>query len=168
MIRSREGKPCICPWVVVVMWGGLEPFQDFLFTITNQARFGVDENTVSFSLTDGSGMESGSTPTSSQPTSGNGVVSQPKKIRGIGFGDIFREGSVTLKPRLPSPEEKEEKKEKVSVTNSANKLKLLFLSICWSCITCAVFGTEKTDVSPYGSSFHSHRGLQLNWFGKWN
>uniref|UniRef100_A0A3Q3WPU4 Osteoclast-stimulating factor 1 n=1 Tax=Mola mola TaxID=94237 RepID=A0A3Q3WPU4_MOLML len=51
------------------------------------------------------------TPTSPQPASGNGVIAQPKKIRGIGFGDIFREGSVKLKVRLPSPES-EEKKEK--------------------------------------------------------
>lgn len=63
---------------------------------------------------DGSGMESSTTSTSPQPASGNGVVAQPKKIRGIGFGDIFREGSVKLKVRLPSPET-EEKKEKVSV-----------------------------------------------------
>lgn len=64
-------------------------------------------------------MESNATPTSPQPASGNGVVTQPKKIRGIGFGDIFREGSVKLKVRLPSPET-EEKKEKVSVMQSRN------------------------------------------------
>ncbi|XP_040919903.1 CD2-associated protein isoform X3 [Toxotes jaculatrix] len=61
--------------------------------------------------TDGSGIESTTTPTSPQPASGNGVIAQPKKIRGVGFGDIFREGSVKLKVRLPSPE-KEEKKDK--------------------------------------------------------
>lgn len=61
-------------------------------------------------------MESTATPTSPQPASGNGVIAQPKKIRGVGFGDIFREGSVKLKVRLPSPET-EEKKEKVSDTN---------------------------------------------------
>lgn len=63
---------------------------------------------------DASGMESATTPTSPQPSSGNGVIAQPKKIRGVGFGDIFSQGSVKLKPRLPSPD-KEEKKEKVSV-----------------------------------------------------
>ncbi|XP_071334653.1 CD2-associated protein isoform X2 [Trachinotus anak] len=61
--------------------------------------------------TDGSAVESAATPTSPQPTSGNGVIAQPKKIRGVGFGDIFREGSVKLRVRLPSPD-KEEKKDK--------------------------------------------------------
>lgn len=54
------------------------------------------------------------TPTSPSPASGNGVIAQPKKVRGIGFGDIFSEGSLKLKVRLPSPDT-EEKKEKVSV-----------------------------------------------------
>ncbi|XP_026884016.2 CD2-associated protein isoform X1 [Electrophorus electricus] len=44
------------------------------------------------------------------PYPGNGVIAQPKKVRGVGFGDIFREGSVKLKVRLTS--ENEEKKEK--------------------------------------------------------
>ncbi|CAN9507617.1 unnamed protein product [Ophioblennius macclurei] len=61
--------------------------------------------------TDGSAVEGSATPTSPPPTSGNGVIAQPKKIRGIGFGDIFKEGSVKLKPRLHSLET-EEKKEK--------------------------------------------------------
>ncbi|KAF7690062.1 CD2-associated protein isoform X1 [Silurus meridionalis] len=47
-------------------------------------------------------------PTSPYP--GNGVIAQPKKIKGVGFGNIFREGSVKLKPRLSS--DSEEKKEK--------------------------------------------------------
>lgn len=62
---------------------------------------------------DGSAVDSAVTPTSPLPPSGNGVVAQPKKIRGVGFGDIFREGSVKLKVRLPSTET-EEKKERVS------------------------------------------------------
>ncbi|XP_066533446.1 CD2-associated protein isoform X2 [Hoplias malabaricus] len=44
------------------------------------------------------------------PQAGNGVIQPPKKVKGVGFGDIFREGSVKLKVRLPS--ESEEKKEK--------------------------------------------------------
>lgn len=66
---------------------------------------------------DGSGMESTAAPTSPQPASGNGVIGPHKKIRGVGFGDIFREGSVKLKVRLPSPET-EERKERVSVTQT--------------------------------------------------
>lgn len=63
--------------------------------------------------TDGSGKEALLLPTPIHPSPGNGVIAQPKKIRGVGFGDIFREGSVKLKARLPSTEG-EEKKDKVS------------------------------------------------------
>ncbi|XP_063078791.1 CD2-associated protein isoform X2 [Engraulis encrasicolus] len=44
------------------------------------------------------------------PHSGNGSKAQPKKIKGVGFGDIFSQGSVKLKARTPS--EADEKKEK--------------------------------------------------------
>ncbi|CAJ1077614.1 CD2-associated protein isoform X2 [Xyrichtys novacula] len=70
--------------------------------------------------TDGSGVESTTTPTSPQPAQGNGVA-QPKKIRGIGFGDIFKEGSVKLKARLPSPERDEKKERPISSLPSAAK-----------------------------------------------
>lgn len=59
-------------------------------------------------------MDASGTPTSPPPASGNGVITQPKKVRGIGFGDIFSEGSLKLKVRLPSPDT-EERKERVSV-----------------------------------------------------
>ncbi|MBN3314375.1 CD2AP protein, partial [Atractosteus spatula] len=49
------------------------------------------------------------------PVSDNGVVAQPKKVRGVGFGDIFKEGSVKLKVRLPSSESEEKKSEKVKI-----------------------------------------------------
>ncbi|KAF5894678.1 CD2-associated protein, partial [Clarias magur] len=49
-----------------------------------------------------------SSPASPHP--GNGVITQPKKVKGVGFGNIFRAGSVKLKPRLSS--DSEEKKDK--------------------------------------------------------
>lgn len=36
---------------------------------------------------------------------------QPKKIRGVGFGDIFKEGSVKLKTRLSSNESEDKRPE---------------------------------------------------------
>ncbi|XP_012378512.2 CD2-associated protein isoform X2 [Dasypus novemcinctus] len=57
-------------------------------------------------------------PTSPLPSLGNGnetapgPVAQPKKIRGIGFGDIFKEGSVKLRRRISSNETEEKKTEK--------------------------------------------------------
>ncbi|XP_006882187.1 PREDICTED: CD2-associated protein [Elephantulus edwardii] len=57
-------------------------------------------------------------PTSPLPSQGNGTetatgpIAQPKKIRGIGFGDIFKEGSVKLRTRTSSNEIEEKKTEK--------------------------------------------------------
>ncbi|KAG2468704.1 MEP1A protein, partial [Polypterus senegalus] len=48
----------------------------------------------------------------SSPVPGNEAVAQPKKIRGVGFGDIFKEGSVKLKSRLPSTDCEEKKLDK--------------------------------------------------------
>ncbi|XP_051908952.1 CD2-associated protein [Hippocampus zosterae] len=51
---------------------------------------------------DGHGAENiMTTPSSPPPASGNGAIVQPKKIQGIGFGDIFKEGSVKSKVRIP-------------------------------------------------------------------
>ncbi|KAF7485164.1 CD2-associated protein [Marmota monax] len=57
-------------------------------------------------------------PTSPLPSPGNGnetasgSIAQPKKIRGIGFGDIFKEGSMKLRTRISSSETEEKKTEK--------------------------------------------------------
>ncbi|XP_032367293.1 CD2-associated protein isoform X2 [Etheostoma spectabile] len=80
-----------------------------------------DANDTALDETDESGMESAPTPTSPQPASGNGVIAQPKKIRGVGFGDIFREGSVKLKARLPSSETEEKKARPIPSLPSAAK-----------------------------------------------
>ncbi|XP_013012306.1 CD2-associated protein [Cavia porcellus] len=56
--------------------------------------------------------------TSPLPSPGNGgetapgTVPQPKKIRGIGFGDIFKDGSLKLRTRTSSSETEEKKSEK--------------------------------------------------------
>lgn len=57
-------------------------------------------------------------PTSPVASPGNGSEAgsgpaQPKKIRGIGFGDIFKEGSVKLKTRLSINESEDKKQDKV-------------------------------------------------------
>ncbi|KAK2113818.1 SH3-domain kinase binding protein 1 [Saguinus oedipus] len=63
-------------------------------------------------------------PTSPLPSPGNGSetapgsVTQPKKIRGIGFGDIFKEGSVKLRTRTSSSETEEKKPEKPLIIQS--------------------------------------------------
>ncbi|XP_027457004.1 CD2-associated protein isoform X4 [Callorhinus ursinus] len=62
--------------------------------------------------------------TSPLPSPGNGSetapgsVTQPKKIRGIGFGDIFKEGSVKLRTRTSGSEIEEKKTEKPLVIQS--------------------------------------------------
>lgn len=63
-------------------------------------------------------------PTSPLPSPGNGSeiapgsVTQPKKIRGVGFGDIFKEGSVKLRTRTSSSETEEKKPEKPLIIQS--------------------------------------------------
>uniref|UniRef100_A0A3P8W1H6 Osteoclast-stimulating factor 1 n=1 Tax=Cynoglossus semilaevis TaxID=244447 RepID=A0A3P8W1H6_CYNSE len=68
-----------------------------------------------------SGTELTGTPPAPQSTSGNGVIAQPKKIRGVGFGDIFQGGSVKLRARLPSPESEDKKDKPVPSLPSATK-----------------------------------------------
>uniref|UniRef100_A0A8C5MJ83 CD2 associated protein n=1 Tax=Leptobrachium leishanense TaxID=445787 RepID=A0A8C5MJ83_9ANUR len=57
-------------------------------------------------------------PASPAPPSGNGLeanlspIAQPKKVMGVGFGDIFKEGSVKLKPRISNVEPDGKKLEK--------------------------------------------------------
>ncbi|XP_028334311.1 CD2-associated protein isoform X2 [Physeter macrocephalus] len=64
----------------------------------------------------------GSTSPLPSPGNGNetapGSVMQPKKIRGVGFGDIFKEGSVKLRTRTSSSETEEKKPEKPLITQS--------------------------------------------------
>ncbi|XP_069559167.1 CD2-associated protein isoform X1 [Brachyistius frenatus] len=81
----------------------------------------TESNDAAADETDGSGVESAATPTSPPPASGNGVIAQPKKIRGVGFGDIFREGSVKLKVRLPSPDTEDRKDRPIPSLPSAAK-----------------------------------------------
>lgn len=51
-------------------------------------------------LPDSSGMEVATTPTSPQPASGNDPVRHPPKGPRLGFGDIFKDGSGKLKPKV--------------------------------------------------------------------
>ncbi|XP_037375747.1 CD2-associated protein isoform X2 [Talpa occidentalis] len=63
-------------------------------------------------------------PTSPLPSPGNGSdtppgsITQTKKIRGIGFGDIFKEGSVKLRTRTSNSEAEEKKTEKPLIIQS--------------------------------------------------
>ncbi|XP_067097097.1 CD2-associated protein isoform X2 [Osmerus mordax] len=68
--------------------------------------------------TEGGGRETLAPPTSPQPPGGE---AQPKKVRGVGFGDIFREGSVKLKVRLPSADTDERKDKPIPSLPSAAK-----------------------------------------------
>ncbi|XP_051881133.1 CD2-associated protein isoform X2 [Pristis pectinata] len=56
--------------------------------------------------------------TGNESPAGTGTTSQPKKIRGLGFGDIFKEGSVKLKSRLSNSELEDKKLEKQSIPAS--------------------------------------------------
>ncbi|KAM4771641.1 CD2-associated protein [Rhinophrynus dorsalis] len=58
-------------------------------------------------------------PGNSSEVSPLSTVAQPKKVIGVGFGDIFKEGSVKLKPRMPSSEPEMKKPEKPLTTPSS-------------------------------------------------
>ncbi|TKS75664.1 CD2-associated protein [Collichthys lucidus] len=98
---------------------GLFP-SNFVKELDTAGEDGESNDTVA-DEPDGSGIESTAAPTSPQPASGNGVIGPHKKIRGVGFGDIFREGSVKLKVRLPSPETEERKERPIPSLPSAAK-----------------------------------------------
>ncbi|KFO93563.1 CD2-associated protein, partial [Buceros rhinoceros silvestris] len=75
----------------------------------------TDDGETQDALDDTESVFSG--PTSPVTCPGNGNEpgpgpAQPKKIRGIGFGDIFKEGSVKLKTRLSSNESEDKKQDK--------------------------------------------------------
>ncbi|NXW04668.1 CD2AP protein, partial [Fregetta grallaria] len=77
----------------------------------------TDDGETQDTLDDTESVFSG--PTSPVVSPGNGSEpgsgpAQPKKIRGVGFGDIFKEGSVKLKTRLPSNESEDKKQDKPS------------------------------------------------------
>ncbi|XP_054900519.1 CD2-associated protein isoform X2 [Poeciliopsis prolifica] len=62
----------------------------------------AEANDTAADKPDGSGIEPPATPTSPQPDSGNGATHQPRRIIGVGFGDIFKGGPVKLRTQ-PSP-----------------------------------------------------------------
>ncbi|XP_074847457.1 CD2-associated protein isoform X2 [Carettochelys insculpta] len=76
----------------------------------------TDDGETQEVLEDTESVFTGSTSPLASPGNGNepgaGPIAQPKKIRGVGFGDIFKEGSVKLKTRLSSTESEEKKQEK--------------------------------------------------------
>uniref|UniRef100_A0A8C8VIW4 CD2-associated protein n=1 Tax=Pelusios castaneus TaxID=367368 RepID=A0A8C8VIW4_9SAUR len=75
-----------------------------------------DDGETQEALEDTEPVFTGSSSPVASPGNGNepgaGTVAQPKKIRGVGFGDIFKEGSVKLKTRLPSNDSEEKKHDK--------------------------------------------------------
>ncbi|XP_043075372.1 CD2-associated protein isoform X2 [Puntigrus tetrazona] len=92
-------------------WNGSMNGKSGLFPSNFVKEIESTEDTESSDVTDEPDNRDGaSSPTSPHP--GNGVMAQPKKIKGIGFGDIFREGSVKLRVSQRLPSENEEKKEK--------------------------------------------------------
>ncbi|XP_019751720.1 CD2-associated protein [Hippocampus comes] len=80
-----------------------------------------DSNGTTPEEADGHGAENAVTPSSPQPASGNGAIVQPKKIQGIGFGDIFKEGSVKSKVRIPHLDTEDKKENPLPSLPSAAK-----------------------------------------------
>ncbi|XP_042603354.1 CD2-associated protein-like isoform X2 [Cyprinus carpio] len=105
-VCRHEGKQVEDGW-----WSGSMNGKSGLFPSNFVKEIESAEETETSDVTDEPDNRDGaSSPTS--PHQGNGVMAQPKKIKGIGFGDIFREGSVKLRLSQRLPSDNEEKKEK--------------------------------------------------------
>ncbi|KAI7799943.1 CD2-associated protein, partial [Triplophysa rosa] len=92
-------------------WSGTMNGKSGLFPSNFVKEVETAEDTETSDVTDEPDNRDGTTsPTSPHP--GNGIMAQPKKVKGIGFGDIFREGSVKLHKVQKTPSESEEKKER--------------------------------------------------------
>ncbi|XP_062406540.1 CD2-associated protein isoform X2 [Sardina pilchardus] len=89
-----------------------------------------------------------STPMS--PHSGNETKAQPKKVKGVGFGDIFSQGSVKLKVRLPT--EVDEKKEK-PVPSLPSAAKITHSNTTES---LKIDGESKTKVKEYCKASYAY------------
>ncbi|XP_054617989.1 CD2-associated protein [Dunckerocampus dactyliophorus] len=66
-----------------------------------------DSNDTTPDEADGNGVET--TQSSPQSALGNGAIVQPKKVQRIGYGNIFKEGSVKSRIRIPNLETEEKK-----------------------------------------------------------
>ncbi|XP_043962117.1 CD2-associated protein isoform X1 [Gambusia affinis] len=86
----------------------------------------AEANDTAADKPDGSGTEPPATPTSPQPDSGNGATNQPKRIIGVGFGDIFRDGPVKLRtqsnPIIEERKVKDQEKDKVGLAQPVPSL----------------------------------------------
>lgn len=92
-------------------WNGTMNGKSGLFPSNFVKEIETAEDTETSDVTDEPDNRDGtSSPTSPHP--GNGVMAQPKKVKGVGFGDIFRDASVKLHKVQRPPSESEEKKEK--------------------------------------------------------
>uniref|UniRef100_A0A3Q3ASN5 Osteoclast-stimulating factor 1 n=1 Tax=Kryptolebias marmoratus TaxID=37003 RepID=A0A3Q3ASN5_KRYMA len=78
-----------------------------------------EPNNTPANVTDGSGTEVATTPTSPQPASGNNSIRHPPKGPLLGFGDIFKDGPGKLKPTVSN--QKEENNQQVPSLPSAAK-----------------------------------------------
>ncbi|XP_061609013.1 CD2-associated protein isoform X2 [Phyllopteryx taeniolatus] len=80
-----------------------------------------DSNDSTADEAEGHGVENSATSSSPQPASGNGAIVQPKKIQRIGYGDIFKEGSVKSMLRIPNLDTGEKKENPIPSLPSVAK-----------------------------------------------
>ncbi|XP_042325431.1 CD2-associated protein isoform X2 [Sceloporus undulatus] len=125
----------------------------------------IDDGETQDSLDDAESVFAG--PPLPLTSSGNGSepvpapIAQPKKIRGVGFGDIFKDGSVKLKTRLSSNDSEEKKQDKPLSTHSSGSKITQFPSIMKSEVTTEVAKAETEDkqkAKEYCKALYSYEG----------
>ncbi|XP_077443254.1 CD2-associated protein [Stigmatopora argus] len=95
-------------------WSGIINGKTGLFpsNFIKEVDFAKEEGDLNDSTpdeADGHVVENTTPSSSPPPASGNGSIVQPKKIQRIGFGDIFKEGSIKSKVRIPNLDTDEKK-----------------------------------------------------------
>ncbi|XP_053139950.1 CD2-associated protein isoform X2 [Hemicordylus capensis] len=93
--------------------------------------------------------------------SGAAQIAQPKKIRGVGFGDIFKEGSVKLKTRLSSNDLEEKKQDKPLPAHPSGPKVTQFPSVMKPEIATDIAKTEtesKQKAKEYCKTLYAYEG----------
>nr|XP_028577653.1 CD2-associated protein isoform X1 [Podarcis muralis] len=101
------------------------------------------------------------TPPGNITESGPALIAQPKKIRGVGFGDIFKEGSVKLKTRSPSNDSEEKKQDKPLFTHPSGPKVTQFPGATKTEIATEVAKTEtesKQKAKEYCKTLFAYEG----------
>ncbi|KAJ7344119.1 hypothetical protein JRQ81_000069 [Phrynocephalus forsythii] len=136
--------------------------KEFEVADDGEAQEGLDDAESVFTGQLSPGTSPGSEP---HNESGPSLIAQPKKIKGVGFGDIFKEGTVKLKTRLSSNDSEEKKPDKPLPTHSSGPKGSPFLGLAKSEVATEIMKAEaenKQKVKEYCKALFSYEGTNVD------